>query len=385
MIQKNGTSPAVAQPAVTNDLLQQQPANQQVVPAQQANTDVATTTQKLLSPSERFAMAVEREFSASAGGDIALTGFQKKLCQNYFLKIDMMLKDTEKKRLAKPEKYREPLPLDWSNVNIPKLAVDVIIFSSIGLDPMQPNHINVIPYKNSATNKYDLGFIMGYRGIELKAKKYGYDVPNEIVVELVYAKDHFKQIKKDTNTPIENYEFKVINSFDRGELVGGFYYFDYTDNPKKNKIRVFTKADIDKRKPSTASPEFWGGTKDKWENGQKNGTVDVAGWYDEMAYKTICRAAYNAITIDSEKIDANYLKVIQAERDTLDNKVIAEIAAKANKKSIGFDDALVDESTGEIMDPTPEPPAQTETPKQDPPAVNAGAQVVQPSLNGPGF
>ena len=44
----------------------------------------------------------------------------------------------------------------------------MLLHTRIGLDPSQKNHINPIPYKNNAKNKYDIGFIEGYRGIELK-------------------------------------------------------------------------------------------------------------------------------------------------------------------------------------------------------------------------
>ncbi len=33
----------------------------------------------------------------------------------------------------------------------------------------------MIPYKNSATNKYDITIIDGYVGLEIRAKKYGYE------------------------------------------------------------------------------------------------------------------------------------------------------------------------------------------------------------------
>lgn len=306
--------------------------------------------------SERFAQAVEREFSGGVG-HIELTKFQRKLCQNYFIKIDAVLKDAEAKRLMKSEQYREQLSFTWDNVNIQKLAVDVIAYSGVGLDPTQPNHINPIPYKNNSTGKYDITFIPGYNGAEIKARKYGLDVPDDVVVELVYSTDNFKQFKKDLNNKVETYVFEVTNNFDRGELVGGFYYHRYFDRPEKNKIRVFSRADIEKRKPDHASVEFWGGMKDKWErdeNGKskKNGQVEVEGWFDEMAYKTIYKAAYTAITIDSEKIDENYMAVIQKEMDHREGIVSKEIAEFANKNEIKFDDSVKIEHA-EVIEPKP--------------------------------
>ncbi len=292
------------------------------------------------SQSERFTQEVMKQFTNTAG-EVALTNFQKKLCQNYFIKIDQTFKDLEKKRMSKDEKYRDALAFTWNNVNLQKLAVDVVSFSSVGLDPMQPNHINCIPYKNNSTNKFDIGFIPGYRGMEIKAKKYGLDIPDDVIVELVYANDKFKQIKRDLNNKVESYTFEVVNDFDRGELVGGFYYHKFFETPEKNRLRVFSISDIEKRKPQYASPEFWGGEKDKWEkvDGKSKvvGKETIEGWFDEMAYKTIYRAAYNSITIDSQKIDDHYIAVLEKEKEPMDAKVLNEIKANANKgEAIGF-------------------------------------------------
>jgi len=60
------------------------------------------------SQSERFTNMVVKEFSTNAGG-IKLTSLQRKLCQNYFIKLDQTLKDNEKKRLAKSKKYHNNL------------------------------------------------------------------------------------------------------------------------------------------------------------------------------------------------------------------------------------------------------------------------------------
>lgn len=294
-----------------------QPQNQQVVNAQQSH-------------SERFTNMVIKEFTSNAG-ELKLTSFQKKLFQSYFLKMDSTLKDAEKKRLAKDEKYRDPLPITWENINILKLSQDVVSFSTVGLDPMQPNHINLIPYKNSVTNKYDIGCIIGYRGCELKAKKYGLDVPDNTIIELVFSKDKFTPIKKDSNSKIENYIFEIVSPFDRGDMVGGFYYHEYKKSPEKNVLVIFSKEEIEKRKPLYASAEFWGGEKDKWENGKRVGKEKIEGWYNEMCYKTLCRAAYNSITIDSEKIDEHYQRVIKNERESSAESAILNLnAAKAS-------------------------------------------------------
>lgn len=55
------------------------------------------------SPAERFTQAVQKEFPNGGGGKLELTKFQRKLIQNYFIKLDGVLKESETKRLAKSE------------------------------------------------------------------------------------------------------------------------------------------------------------------------------------------------------------------------------------------------------------------------------------------
>ncbi len=304
--------------------------------------------------SERFTSMVVKEFGNGVG-EIALTDFQKRLVQNYFIAMDATLKAAEEKR-KKKSTHQEALPIVWQNINMSQLACDVVSAARVGLDPAQSNHIAMIPYKNNALNKYDIGFIDGYRGIELKAKKYGLDIPDAVTVELVYQNDKFKAIKKDRSNQIESYEFEIVDSFNRGEIVGGFYYHSYSECPQKNRLVVFTLKDILKRKPKYASVEFWGGEKDVWENGQKTGKEKIDGWYEEMCYKTVYRAAYNSITIDSQKIDDDYLHLKQVEHRMAEVEIDAEIGENANKEPINI--------TGTVHQDNPEPSKQPE-PKND--------------------
>lgn len=310
--------------------------------------------------SERFAAAVQREYLAK-NGRVKLTSFQIKLIQNYFLRIDSILQISELKRMKKSDQYREPTPYVWNNINIKKLALDVVAFSSVGLDPLQPNHIEPIPYKNNATGKYDITFIIGYKGIELKSRKYGLDLPDDIVCELVFSNDKFREYKKNMNNQIEGYDFEVTNSFDRGEIIGGFYYKVYNDAPERNKLRVFSLHDLEKRKPAYASAEFYGGMKKVWKNG-KAVEEEVEGWTAEMHLKNIKRAAWNSIIIDSMKID-------EALRAMLDADAKAEIQLqevvelKANQKVINFE--------------TPKPLAEPEDEKME----DNEPDVVEEELN----
>lgn len=305
--------------------------------------------------SERFMAKVISEFGSSVG-EVALTNFQKRLAQNYFIALDAVLKSAEEKRLKKSDKYRDVIPVTWANVNMDKLSRDVVAYARIGFDPAQPNHINLIPFKNNNTGKYDIGFIEGYRGLELKSVKYGLDVPDHVTVELVYSNDYFVPIKKDANHPHESYEFEIKNPFDRGTILGGFYFHSYTKNPEKNKLVMMTVKEIEKRKPDHASAEFWGGEKDKWvwdskeKKNVKNGTETVEGWYDKMCWKTVYRAAHSDITIDSQKIDDDYLRLKQMESDFAEAEVAQEIDANANKEVIDITPTGQTEQSSETGD-----------------------------------
>lgn len=246
---------------------------------------------------QRFMQKMEAEYSASIG-EVKLNEKHKMSLQSYFIGIDNALNAAETSRLNK-SKNKDPLPVKWENVNMAELPRKMIHYAKLGLNPLCSNHMFFIPFKNKALNKYDIQIIEGYRGVEIKAMKYGFEVPSVVVVELVRKNDVFKIKKKDANNSIESYTFEINNPFDRGEIVGGFWYKKY-DDETKNTLKVFTIADIEKRKPKYASVEFWGG-RDKWGN-------EKEGWVEEMYTKTIARNAYNSITIDADKIDNAFLE-----------------------------------------------------------------------------
>ncbi|MEF3309334.1 recombinase RecT [Paenibacillus sp. GYB004] len=315
---------------------------------------------KELTQSERFMNMVVSNFSSGVG-EVALTNFQKRLAQNYFISLDASLKLAEEKRQKSSRNSQSP-PIIWQNVNMEKLSRDVVAHARIGFDPAQKNHINMVPFFNKTLGKYDIGFVEGYRGMELKAVKYGLDVPDRVIVEVVYATDRFKSFKKDRNNKVETYEFEVINEFDRGDIVGGFYYHEYFQRPEKNKLVVMNLKDILKRRPDRASPEFWGGEKDVWEwddqkkKNVKKGTETVEGWYEKMVWKTIYRAAHGDVTIDSQKIDDDYMRLRQAESEFAEADADQEIAENANREVIDVTPtAEPQQSTADEETPKPQP------------------------------
>lgn len=320
--------------------------------------------------SERFTNKVMAEYEAKAG-NVELSSFQKRLIQNYFLAIDASLQLAEIKRSKKSEQYRDAVPVTWENVDMPKLAVNVVARSRVGLDPGCDNHINMMPFKNNHTNKYDITFITGYRGLELVAKKYGLEIPDDVIIEVVYEKDKFFPIKKDKDNSVETYIFKIAeNPFDRGEIVGGFYYHRFIDDPEKCKLVWLNLHEIEKRKPEYASVEFWGGEKTIYEGGKKTGkTEQVEGWREKMIWKTIYRAAYNDVTIDSKKIDDALMDMLHMDavregasesyNESLRSSAAREINEKSGVREMDISDAE------EVNDTEPEKKKDSE-PEQGP-------------------
>lgn len=351
---------------------------------QKDTTAIAKSDQSM---SIRFMNHVVQEYGNGVG-EVALTNFQKRLAQNYFMAVDdALLKQEQKREYANKSpngRSKESVPATWANVNMERLARDVVACARIGLDPMENNHISPVLFKNNRTGKYDVGFIIRYKGLELKAWKYGLDCPDTVIVELVYSTDKFRSIKKSATNKIEGYEFEITNEFDRGDIIGGFFYHAYTHNPEKNKLVVMSKKDIDKRKPKYASAEFWGGEVDQWEEDESGKRVKKKvssdGWYEKMAFKTVYRAAYSAITIDSQKIDDDYRRLSSAENMASGAEFEAEYSETANSTplidmqpmqddrvvDISVDpNEFIDERTGEVIDSgpgDPPPPAENAPP-----------------------
>ncbi len=345
-----------------------------------------TAENQPLAMSERFTNTVLKEFGSNVAGALQVTDYQRQLIQGYFIAIDRGLKLAEEARVRKNQNNRDHkwdnnLPVTWNNVNLNDLALDVVHYARMGLDMMQDNHLSPIPYKNNKANKYDVTLMPGYNGIQYIAEKYAVEKPLATTIELVYSTDTFKPIKKNRNNKVESYEFEINNPFDRGEVVGGFGYIEYTD-PLKNKLIIMTLKDILKRKPQYAAAEFWGGKVKKWENG-KQVEVESDGWFDEMCLKTIKREVFSAkhMPRDPKKVDdayqymkareARYAEMeAQSEIDAMANAIVIDTTPEEEPKQLP--DQTVDMETGEIIEPE-----QTE--------IQADAAPAKDTTSGPDF
>lgn len=290
---------------------------------------------KELTASERFTNMVINEFQGNIG-ELNLNEYQKQLIRNYFIGIDNALKNAETSRQYSPKKKDDPT-ITWNNVNMNKLATDVVQNAKLGLDMSIPNHLHVVPYKNSKTNQYDLSLMPGYEGLKYIAANYSLYKVADIKVELVHENDIFQPIYKDN---IEGYEFKITNPFARGNVIGGFGYIRY-ENEIHNKLVIMSIDELLKRKPSTASVEFWGGEKNVWENGKITGKETVEGWTNEMLYKTMVRATCKKVTVDPKKVNESYVYVMESEdnyyTDAQEDKINQEIEDNANKEIIDIE------------------------------------------------
>lgn len=289
---------------------------------QSTNQAVATTSAAVEAPqanmSERFMQKVIHEFSGSVG-EFQITEYQRQLIQGYFIGVDRALKTAEAERVRKNEKnidrdkYDNPIPVTWANVNMADLALDVVHYARLGLDTMQANFITPIPYLNKKAGRYDINLMLGYNGIKYIAEKFALCPPKSVTIELVYSTDNFKPHKKGRGNDVESYDFEITNPFDRGHIIGGFGYIEY-DDPKKNELVLMSMKDIEKRKPEYASANFWGGKANEWKNGKKV-EVNKDGWLDEMCRKTLIREVYSPkhILLDPRKVDDSYQYMKQRE------------------------------------------------------------------------
>lgn len=309
----------------------------------------------------RFQERVESIFKKEVG-ELKLDERQRRLIQNYAIACDQALKNAELRRWDD----KKP-PYSWANVDMITLSQSVINYSRMGFDPGQDNHISFIPFWDKHLNKYILNPIEGYKGKELKSRRYGIYFPNNTIFKLVYAREgeEFTPIWKDSKNNVEGYIHKApLNPFAKGKILGGYWYMEF-DDPKNNKLRVMSMDDIMKRKPDHAAPEFWGGERDKWvkKNGKnvKEGKEKVEGWLDEMCLKTLKRDAYGSIPIDSEKIDEALLHYQQMQITRAKLEAEDEIDEKANKEFVDIPEENIHTS-----EPAPEEAEQKIEPAELP-------------------
>lgn len=257
--------------------------------------------------SERFTDIVIREFSGLTGQKVELTDLQKKLAQHLFIKVDQSLRSFESKRKA------AALPFIWNNINLDKMALDAIYRIDLGLDALIPNHIHPVPYLNERLGKYDIDLRIGYAGQDYIHRRFALDPPVNVIYELVYETDVFRPIKCPDGS--SEFEFKITQPFNRGNIVGGFGYVLY-DDKRRNVLVLVSEDDFVKSQSKARSNEFWD------------------NYPTEMRYKTLVHRTTNHIPLDPVKTNRSFsFNKIREEESTVIDGEFHEIAPLASLDS----------------------------------------------------
>lgn len=254
-------------------------------------TENNTVATRQPTSAERFTNMVIRQYAADVG-HVELSEYERTLLQHCFIKCDMAFAD------ARAKQKEDQLPIEWANVNMPKLALDAAHRIKLGIDGLIPGHLYPIAYYNKAKNCYDIDLRVGYKGEIFYVRQASLRPIRDIRVELVYSNDEFVVYKKGASCKIEGYDLKVNNPFDRGAVVGGFAYIEYEDE-QDNVLLVMSKAKFDERRRLSGSDKFWG------------------PYYEEMCYKTLVHAAAKKVTIDPRKINAESLSAVEVDEDAV--------------------------------------------------------------------
>ena len=288
--------------------------------------------------SERFTNQIMSQFQAEAGSPVQFTAYERALAQHLFLRVDSCLKEFEKKRRESGKESQAPFI--WQNVNMRKLALDAVHRIQLGLDALIPAHIYPIPYFNGKEKLYDIDLRVGYRGELYYRTESAVEKSQDVRLELVYSSDEFSPMMKSHDNNVEDYTFKIVNPFNRGNIIGGFAYISYKD-PQKNKLVLVSEADFKKSCQAAKSQDFW------------------SKYPAEMRYKTLVHRAMSHLPIDPKKVNAPAFAAVESD------SVEAEIDRNANGEAIVVEDF---EERQEQMDnpeaPQGEPEAVQDAPRE---------------------
>lgn len=200
------------------------------------------------------------------------------LAVNYFIKLDEQLKVT--------------LPVKtWHQISFDDFLQKSIAYANIGIDPLAKKMLSFLLYANKATGKSDVVFVEDVHCMEILARRYGINCPENITVELVYSTDAFTLKKKSLTNPVEGYELDVTEPFNRGDIIGGVSLTEFS-NPIYNKVRMMSISEIEKR------------VRTKGANGKE--TTFWANYKPEMCEKTIAKNAWGKVVLDTTELSEYY-------------------------------------------------------------------------------
>lgn len=182
----------------------------------------------------------------------------------------------------------------WKQINFNDFLNKSIAYANIGIDPLAPKMLSFTIFANKSNGLSDVVFVEDVRCMELLARRYGINCPENITVELIYSTDKFSIIKKDLSHPSEGYVLEVTNVFDRGDIIGGVSLSEYENNIY-NKVRIMSMKEIEKR-VKTNSP-FW------------------TNWKPEMCEKTVGKNAWGKVVLNTTELAAYYATKQDGEQD----------------------------------------------------------------------
>jgi recombination protein RecT len=200
------------------------------------------------------------------------------LALNYYTRLDNELKKSTATKL-------------WKDIAFDDFLAKSIAYANIGIDPLAPKMLSFTLFKNKSTLLFDIVFVEDVRCMELLARRFGVNCPENITVELIYSTDVFSMIKKDLSHPSEGYVLEVSNPFNRGEIIGGVSLMEY-ENPAYNKVRIMSMADITKRVKTT---DYSGKETSFWKN-----------FKPEMCEKTIGKNAWSKVVLNTTELSEYY-------------------------------------------------------------------------------
>lgn len=203
------------------------------------------------------------------------------LAVNYFTRLDNELP-------------KQKTPKTWLQIDMDGFVQKAIAYANIGIDPLAPKMLSFTLFGNKTTGLSDVVFVEDVRCMELLARRFGVNCPENITIELVYSNDKFSLVKKDLSNPSDGYLLQIVNPIDRGVICGGVSLSEYS-NPAYNKARFMSLADIHKR--TGKDSDFY------------------KKWPEEMCEKTIGKNAWGKVVLDTTQLADYYAQKSTPEQE----------------------------------------------------------------------
>ena len=151
-----------------------------------------TLAKKELSLSDRFTNMVIKEFSSTAvdSGSTGLTAFHKRLCQNYFIVVDGVLRKAELGRMRKAEINRDSVAVTWENLNMNQLHI------ALYQPEIPPNTGNIIRLCANTGTQLHLIHPLGFTLEEKQLRRAGLDYRESVnIKEYAHFDDFISRAK----------------------------------------------------------------------------------------------------------------------------------------------------------------------------------------------